>query len=70
MMSCIAILYIALFHADGAPRGTFAPATAVDRSRLPDVGQIPDLKFPAVQRAKLSNGIELVYAQRTATPIE
>ncbi|NNM76127.1 insulinase family protein [Sphingomonas sp. ID1715] len=41
---------------------------AVDRSKLPDVGQIKDLKFPEVKRARLSNGVELVYAQRTATP--
>ncbi|HEV2569014.1 pitrilysin family protein [Sphingomonas sp.] len=45
-----------------------SPQLAVDRSKLPDVGQISDLKFPEVKRAKLSNGVELVYAQRTATP--
>jgi hypothetical protein len=28
-------LYIALFHADGAPRGTFAPATAVTVMQTP-----------------------------------
>jgi predicted Zn-dependent peptidase len=57
------------YHKPGEAPVTFAPQTAVDRSQLPPVGPIPDLKFPAVQRAKLSNGIELVYAQRTATPI-
>jgi len=64
-----------------APKpATFAPAhyrqpgdpvpsaAAVDRSKFPDVGQIADLDFPEVKRAKLSNGVELVYAQRTATP--
>jgi predicted Zn-dependent peptidase len=45
------------------------PLAAVDRSKLPEVGQIPDLDFPDVSRAKLSNGIEIVYAQRTAVPI-
>ncbi|GAO39770.1 peptidase M16 family protein [Sphingomonas changbaiensis NBRC 104936] len=57
------------FHKPGEAPVTFAPSAAVDRSQLPPVGPIPDLKFPTVQRAKLSNGIELVYAQRTATPI-
>jgi len=45
------------------------PLTAVDRSKLPEVGPIADLDFPQVTRAKLSNGIELVYANRTAVPI-
>lgn len=57
------------YHKPGEAPVTFAPSAAVDRSQLPPVGPIPDLKFPTVQRAKLSNGIELVYAQRTATPI-
>jgi predicted Zn-dependent peptidase len=57
------------YHKPGEVPVTFAAQAAVDRSRLPPVGPIPDLKFPTVQRAKLSNGIELVYAQRMATPI-
>jgi zinc protease len=53
---------------------TFAPAyyqqpgTQRPARTPPEVGEIKDLDFPDVQRAKLSNGIELVYAQRTATP--
>jgi predicted Zn-dependent peptidase len=47
--------------AEGPAKGT--------RGALPGVGDIGDLDFPDVQRAKLSNGIELVYAQRTAVPI-
>ncbi len=58
----------AFYHAPGTEPVTHAPSAAVDRSKLPDVGQISDLKFPAVSRAKLSNGVEIVYAQRTATP--
>ncbi|MCJ8159824.1 pitrilysin family protein [Sphingomonas sp. LaA6.9] len=49
--------------------GASGPLTAVDRSRLPDVGPIADLDFPTVTRAKLSNGIEVVYAHRDAVPI-
>jgi len=40
-----------------------APRTA------PGVGQAPPLDFPAVERARLSNGIEVVYARRTAVPV-
>ncbi|MGF7150722.1 putative Zn-dependent peptidase [Sphingomonas zeicaulis] len=46
-----------------------APVAAVDRSKLPEVGTIADLQFPAVERTRLSNGVELVYAQRTAVPM-
>jgi len=50
-------------------------ATAADvpvkgnRGALPAVGQIGDLAFPAVERTHLSNGIELVYANRAAVPV-
>jgi zinc protease len=43
-------------------------ATA-DRSRLPDVGTMPELSFPEIQRAQLSNGIEVVLAERHTIPI-
>ncbi|MBB5684663.1 M16 family metallopeptidase [Sphingobium boeckii] len=46
-----------------------AGANGVDRSKLPDVGTIADLDFPKVERATLSNGVELVYAHRDAVPI-
>ena len=35
----------------------------------PEVGAVANLVFPKVERAKLSNGIQVVYAQRTAVPI-
>jgi predicted Zn-dependent peptidase len=59
----------AYYRKPGEAPVTFAPQAAVDRSQLPPVGPIPNLDFPTVERAKLSNGIELVYAQRTAVPI-
>ena len=40
-----------------------------NRGPLPAVGEISDLAFPKVERTKLANGIEIVYAQRTAVPI-
>ena len=48
-----------------------APTTAFKGTRgpLPPVGTLTGLTFPAVQRTTLRNGIELVYAQRTAVPV-
>lgn len=44
--------------------------SGVDRSKgLPSVGAMPDLSFPAVQRDKLSNGVEVVLAERNALPL-
>jgi predicted Zn-dependent peptidase len=50
---------------------TPAPEQAVKGTRgpLPAVGDIAGLSFPAVTRDRLSNGIELVYAQRDAVPV-
>jgi predicted Zn-dependent peptidase len=35
---------------------------------MPEVRTIPGLDFPTVERARLTNGIEVVYARRTAVP--
>jgi zinc protease len=45
-----------------------APTFAVDRSKLPDMGALSELDFPAIERAKLSNGMEIVFAKRSAIP--
>lgn len=39
------------------------------RGPLPAVGQVSELSFPKVERTKLSNGIELIYAQRGTVPM-
>jgi zinc protease len=44
-------------------------SAGVDRSKFPEVGDVANIDFPDIQRARLSNGIELVYAQRTAVPV-
>jgi predicted Zn-dependent peptidase len=36
---------------------------------MPAVATTPELDFPDVQRARLSNGIEVVYAQRSTVPV-
>ncbi len=68
-------------EAKAAPRvadttaATPTPATAEGpakgtRGAMPGVADIGGaLQFPKVTRSRLSNGIELVYAQRTAVPI-
>ena len=52
-----------------APVQAQTAAGGIDRSRFPDVGTIGDLAFPKVERAKLSNGVEIVYAHRDAVPV-
>ena len=41
----------------------------VARVAAPELGAISDLDFPKVQRTKLSNGVEIVYAQRSTVPL-
>lgn len=43
--------------------------TDVDRTKLPEPGEAPVVKFPDMQRATLSNGIKLVVAERHAVPL-
>jgi predicted Zn-dependent peptidase len=44
------------------------PASAVDRSKLPDVGTIANVDFPDVETGKLSNGIVVHLARRDTLP--
>ncbi|MHC1478714.1 M16 family metallopeptidase [Frateuria aurantia] len=45
-------------------------ASVVDRSKgVPTVSQFPDLHFPKVERARLSNGIQVILAARDAIPV-
>ncbi|HYC88923.1 MAG TPA: insulinase family protein, partial [Thermoanaerobaculia bacterium] len=46
-----------------------AGKTAVDRKVLPALGDAPDVTFPAVQRATLSNGLKVILLERHSTPI-
>ncbi len=43
--------------------------TSADRSKLPGLGQWPELRLPRLQRATLGNGLKLVLAERHETPI-
>lgn len=44
-------------------------ATTVDRKVLPSLGDAPEVKFPAVQRATLSNGLKVMLLERHSAPI-
>lgn len=54
---------------DMPAKGVPAPAvTGADRSKLPAVGQLAPLDFPAIQRATLKNGIPVYFARRSEVP--
>ena len=40
----------------------------IDRSKLPALGEAKSSKFPELERAKLSNGLNVVLAKRTGVP--
>ncbi|MDG2533029.1 pitrilysin family protein [Sphingomonas sp. HITSZ_GF] len=47
------------------------PAAAPQAAALPmpPIGTTPSLRFPQVSRSRLSNGIEVIYANRSAVPV-
>jgi zinc protease len=45
-----------------------AAQKGADRSKLPELGQPPETRFPDLERATLSNGLKVVFAQRQAVP--
>ncbi|ASK90023.1 M16 family metallopeptidase [Sphingorhabdus sp. SMR4y] len=49
--------------------GQAGSVTVPDRSTLPPVGEIPNVDFPDVETAILSNGIKVYFAQRDAVPM-
>jgi zinc protease len=49
------------------PRHEVAQSGA-DRSKMPEVGDVPEAQFPAFTRAKLSNGLEVLCVERRAVP--
>lgn len=54
---------------DVGPDGGVATATSIaDRSQLPAVTDLKALDFPAIERTKLKNGVEVVFARRTTVP--
>jgi predicted Zn-dependent peptidase len=52
----------------GPDTGTPGATGFADRSQFPTVSDLKALEFPAIERARLKNGIELVFARRAAVP--
>ncbi len=52
----------------GPDTGIGAAASIADRSQLPAVADLTALDFPAVERTKLKNGVEVIFARRTTVP--
>ncbi|HST92155.1 MAG TPA: pitrilysin family protein, partial [Brevundimonas sp.] len=63
----------AYVEAAAAPSGaTPVPAAAIQqvaRPPMPQIGAVSDLDFPTVERATLSNGVKVVYAQVDTVPV-
>jgi predicted Zn-dependent peptidase len=55
--------------AKAAPAAAAAVPAKGTRGALPAVGDVAGLSFPKVERARLTNGIEVIYANRTTVPI-
>jgi zinc protease len=43
--------------------------TEIDRKVLPSLGDAPEVKFPAIQRATLSNGMKVMLLERHSAPL-
>ena len=43
--------------------------STLDRSVLPPLGEVPNAAFPAVQRAKLSNGLGVILLEQRGAPL-
>ncbi|HBF50908.1 MAG TPA: peptidase M16 [Massilia sp.] len=46
-----------------------AAKSIIDRKQLPALGDAPDVKFPALQRAQLKNGLKVILVERHSAPI-
>ncbi len=57
------------YYREPAPGEEPMAALPAARRPVPPVGEIPDLDFPDVERATLSNGIEVTYARRAGLPL-
>jgi predicted Zn-dependent peptidase len=51
------------------PPPSAPPPPKAERPPMPAVAEIANLDFPTVERARLSNGVEVVYARRAGVPV-
>ncbi|AJA10471.1 peptidase M16-like protein [Sphingopyxis fribergensis] len=52
----------------GPDTGIGGASSFADRSQLPAVADLTALDFPAIERTRLKNGVEVVFARRTTVP--
>lgn len=53
----------------GATPVQAAAIERVAREPMPTIGAVSDLDFPTVERARLSNGVEVIYARSATVPV-
>ena len=58
----------AFYSGPFAMQAAAAAVAEADRSSLPEVGELKPLDFPDIERATLSNGMEVFFARRDAVP--
>ncbi len=51
------------------PYPNYKVTTGIDRSKVPELTAAPELKLPKLQKAKLSNGLNLILAERHGIPL-
>ncbi len=59
-------VYALEIHPYGDPKPV---SQTTDRSKLPQIGQAPELRLPKLERATLSNGLKIVLAERHEIPM-
>ncbi len=52
----------------GAIGSSATSSAPPDRSKFPEVGTLQSLDFPDIERSRLKNGMEVVFARRAAVP--
>ena len=57
-----------ILRVDPFPNFETTPST-VDRNELPKPGPAPEVKFPEMQRATLTNGLKIILAERHSVPL-
>ena len=59
-----------VYNLEIVPYPSYAPAAqGADRKKMPEPGEPPAGRFPELKRAKLSNGLQIVVAERHSVPI-
>ena len=61
----------AFYNGPFAAQATAMASTSAeaDRSKLPEMGELKPLDFPDIERATLTNGMEVYFARRDAVPV-